>query len=155
MCVQLVGWLVTGYPWAKIDTPAHQVFLDAFEAKYGEPPKLGAVVGHAMIHSIAAMLERAGSTETDAMIEAMAGLEVDTPFGPITWRGLDHQATMGAFVGRIAVEVRNKAFLKDELYALLERHGAALATLDHPWMPDPEDMLRRMQDRAQRAGGFG
>jgi branched-chain amino acid transport system substrate-binding protein len=99
-----VGWLVTGYPWAKIDTPAHQVFLDAFEAKSGEPPKLGAVVGHVMIHSIAAMLDAAGSTETDAMIEAMAGLEVDTPFGPITWRGLDHQATMGAFVGRIAVE---------------------------------------------------
>lgn len=55
---------------------------------------------------------------------------------------------------RIAVEVRNKAFLKDELYAVLERHGAALATIDHPWMPDPEDMLRRMEERAQRPGGF-
>jgi branched-chain amino acid transport system substrate-binding protein len=38
------------------------------------------------------------------MIEAMAGLEVMTPFGPITWRAIDHQATMGAFVGRTAVE---------------------------------------------------
>jgi branched-chain amino acid transport system substrate-binding protein len=38
------------------------------------------------------------------MIEAMAGLEVDTPFGRVTWRGIDHQATMGAYVGRIAVE---------------------------------------------------
>ena len=97
------GWLVTGYPWSEIDTPAHTAFLEAFEAKWNEPPKLGAVVGYAMIHSIAAMLEKAGSTDTDAMIDAMAGLEVDTPFGPITWRGIDHQATMGAFVGRIAV----------------------------------------------------
>jgi branched-chain amino acid transport system substrate-binding protein len=98
------GWLVTGYPWAEIDTPEHEVFLDAFQARWNEPPKLGAVVGYAMIHSIAAMLNKAGSTETDAMIEAMAGLEVLTPFGAIAWREIDHQATMGAYVGRIAVK---------------------------------------------------
>jgi len=98
------GWLVTGYPWADIDTMAHQAFLEAFQAKWNEPPKLGAVVGYSMIYSIAAMLDKAGSTDTDAMIAAMAGLEVDTPFGPITWREIDHQATMGAYVGRIAVK---------------------------------------------------
>jgi len=98
------GWLVTGYPWAEIDTPEHEVFLDAFQARWNEPPKLGAVVGYSMIHSIAAMLNKAGSTETDAMIEAMAGLEVLTPFGAIAWREIDHQATMGAYVGRIAVK---------------------------------------------------
>jgi len=95
---------VTGYPWAEIDTPEHEVFLDAFQARWNEPPKLGAVVGYSMIHSIAAMLNKAGSTETDAMIEAMAGLEVLTPFGAIAWREIDHQATMGAYVGRIAVK---------------------------------------------------
>jgi branched-chain amino acid transport system substrate-binding protein len=98
------GWLVTGYPWSKIDTPEHKAFLDAFQAKWNEPPKLGAVVGYTMIHSIAAMLEKAGSAETDAMIEAMAGLELMSPFGPIAWRAIDHQATMGAYVGRTAVE---------------------------------------------------
>jgi branched-chain amino acid transport system substrate-binding protein len=98
------GWLVTGYPWSRIDTPEHKAFLDAFQAKWNEPPKLGAVVGYTMIHSIAAMLDKAGSTETDAMIEAMAGLQVMSPFGPITWREIDHQSTMGAYVGRIAVE---------------------------------------------------
>jgi branched-chain amino acid transport system substrate-binding protein len=98
------GWIVTGYPWAKIDTPEHRAFLDEFMARWNEPPKQGAVVGYAMIKSIAAMLEKAGSTDTDAMIEAMAGLEVMTPFGLIAWRAIDHQATMGAFVGRTAVE---------------------------------------------------
>jgi branched-chain amino acid transport system substrate-binding protein len=98
------GWLVTGYPWSKIDTPEHNQFLDAFMARWNEPPKLGAVVGYAMIHSIAAMLERAGSTDTDAMIKAMAGLEVLSPFGPMVWRESDHQATMGAYVGYTTVE---------------------------------------------------
>jgi len=98
------GWLVTGYPWAEIDTPEHQAFLDAFQGRWNEPPKLGAVVGYSMIRSIAAMLDQAGSTETDAMIDAMAGLKLTTPFGPIAWREIDHQATMGAYVGRIAVK---------------------------------------------------
>ena len=98
------GWLVTGYPWSKIETPEHQAFLDAFQDMHGTHPMLGAVVGYTMIKSIAAMLEKAGSTETDAMIEAMAGLEVESPFGPVTWREIDHQATMGAYVGRTAVE---------------------------------------------------
>jgi branched-chain amino acid transport system substrate-binding protein len=98
------GWIVTGYPWAEIETPEHQAFLDAFQGKFGEPPKLGAVVGYAMIQTIAAMLEKAGSTETNAMNQAMAGLEVDTPFGRVLWRAIDHQATMGAFVGRLAVK---------------------------------------------------
>jgi branched-chain amino acid transport system substrate-binding protein len=97
------GWIVTGYPWSQIDTPEHRAFLDAFTARWNEPPKLGAVVGYTMIKSIAAMLEKAGSTDTEVMIEAMAGLEVTSPFGPITWREIDHQATMGAFVGRTAV----------------------------------------------------
>jgi branched-chain amino acid transport system substrate-binding protein len=98
------GWIVTGYPWSKIDTPEHKAFLAAFQGAYGEPPKLGAVVGYAMIQTIAAMLERAGSTDTDTMMQAMVELEVETPFGPIVWREIDHQATMGAFVGRLAVE---------------------------------------------------
>jgi branched-chain amino acid transport system substrate-binding protein len=99
-----VGWLVTGYPVREIDTPAHVAFRDAFEAKWHELPKLGAVVGYSMIRSIAAMLDKAGSTDTDKMIAAMAGLQVGTPFGEITWRALDHQSTMGAFVGRIALK---------------------------------------------------
>ena len=109
------GWIVTGYPWSQIDTPEHQAFLDAFTARWHEPPKLGAVVGYTMIKSIAAMLEKAGSTDTDAMIDAMAGLEVTSPFGPITWREIDHQATMGAFVGRTAV-VNNEPTMVDWHY---------------------------------------
>jgi branched-chain amino acid transport system substrate-binding protein len=62
------------------------------------------VVGYAMVYSIAAMLDRSRSTETEAMLEAMAGLELSSPFGRITWREIDHQATMGAYVGRTAVE---------------------------------------------------
>ncbi|HET6518950.1 MAG TPA: ABC transporter substrate-binding protein, partial [Geminicoccaceae bacterium] len=98
------GWIVTGYPWSKIDTPEHTEFLAAYRERWSEPPKLGSVVGYATIHSIARAIEKAGSTDTEALIEAFAGLEVMTPFGPVTWREIDHQATMGAYVGRTTVE---------------------------------------------------
>jgi len=37
---------------------------------------------------------------------------------------------------RFAVEVRNKKWLEERLYGLLRDHGAALALIDHPWMPE-------------------
>jgi len=40
----------------------------------------------------------------EKLIAAMSGLVVDTPFGPITYRAIDHQSTMGAYVGQIGVK---------------------------------------------------
>jgi uncharacterized protein YecE (DUF72 family) len=36
-----------------------------------------------------------------------------------------------------AVEVRNKNWLTEKLYAVLRRYGVALALVDHAWMPRP------------------
>ena len=99
-----VGWVVTGYPWYAIDTPEHKAFLDAYQARFNDYPRLGTVVGYNAILSLAAGIRKAGSTDTEALIKAFAGLEVNTPFGPITYRGLDHQSTMGAYVGTLAVK---------------------------------------------------
>ena len=93
------GWLVTGYPWYDIDTPAHNAFLAAYQQRWDDYPRIGSVVGYNTMLAIKAMLERAGSTETEAMVDALEGLSFDAPTGPITFRAIDHQATMGAYVG--------------------------------------------------------
>jgi branched-chain amino acid transport system substrate-binding protein len=98
------GWIVTGYPWDTLDTPAHRAFADAYRTRWKEPPRCGSVVGYALIDSIAAGLAKAGSTETEAMVEGFRGARFETPFGPALYRALDHQATLGAFVGRIALK---------------------------------------------------
>ena len=46
----------------------------------------------------------------------MEGLSVETPFGKITYRALDHQSTMGAYVGRIGVK-DGKGVMTDWRYA--------------------------------------
>ncbi len=94
-----VGWLVTGYPWQFIDTPEHNKFLAAYRAAYDDYPRIGSVVGYNTMLAIAAMLKKAGSTDTEKMVDAMEGLTFDSPTGPITFRKIDHQSTMGAYVG--------------------------------------------------------
>lgn len=99
-----VGWIVTGYPWDKIKTPEHQAFLAAYQKKYNDYPRLGSIVGYTTMKSLAAGIAKAGSTDTEKMIAAFRGLAVDGPFGPFTYRASDHQATAGAYVGKIALE---------------------------------------------------
>lgn len=94
------GWIVTGYPWYGIKTPEHQAFLKAYQDKFKDYPRLGSVVGYATIMSIAEGVRKAGSTDTEKMIQAFKGLSLMSPFGPITYRSEDHQSTMGGYVGK-------------------------------------------------------
>jgi branched-chain amino acid transport system substrate-binding protein len=109
------GWLVTGYPWNAIKAPEHEAFLQAYQAKYKDYPRLGSLVGYTIIKAVAAILTKAGSTETDKLIAAAEGIGIDTPFGPIQFRAIDHQSTLGAFVGKTALK-DGKGVMIDSIY---------------------------------------
>ncbi|OXR49103.1 MULTISPECIES: ABC transporter substrate-binding protein [unclassified Pusillimonas] len=109
------GWIVTGYPWYAIDTPEHKAFLEAYQAKFNDYPRLGTVVGYAAIMSLAEGIKKAGSTDTEALIKAFRGLELMSPFGPITYRPQDHQSTMGIYVGKLAKK-DGKGIMTDFVY---------------------------------------
>lgn len=97
------GWTVTGFPWYDFEEGANKTFVDAYQAKFDESPKLGSLVGYMTAQSIAAAITRAESIDTEKLRQAFLGLEVDTPVGRITYREQDHQSTMGAFVGKTTV----------------------------------------------------
>src|SRR3954449_2592863 len=92
------GWVVTGYPWYGIQTPEHKAFFLAYQGKYKDNPRLGSVVGYSTIKSLAEGIKKAKSTDTEKLIAAFSGLELMTPFGKVTYRAIDHQSTMGAYV---------------------------------------------------------
>jgi branched-chain amino acid transport system substrate-binding protein len=96
------GWWVTGYPWSAIDTPEHKAFLEAYRKRWKDYPRQGSVVGYAAIHTVANAVRKAKAVDTEKLVGALKGLEMRTPFGPVTWRAIDHQSTMGAFVGQLA-----------------------------------------------------
>jgi branched-chain amino acid transport system substrate-binding protein len=49
------------------------------------------------------------------MIAAAEGLSLSSPFGEITFRKIDHQSTLGAFVGKTALK-DGKGVMVDSVY---------------------------------------
>ncbi|MBQ0130844.1 MAG: ABC transporter substrate-binding protein, partial [Comamonas sp.] len=110
------GWIVTGYPWYAIKTAEHDAFLTAYQGKFKDYPRLGTIVGYNAIQSLAAGIQKAGSTDTEKLIAAFKGLDVNTPWGPITYRTQDHQSTMGAFVGKTTYDKAAKRGVMTNFY---------------------------------------
>ena len=110
------GWIVTGYPHEQIETPEHKAFRDAYQKRFNDFPRQGSVVGYATFKAIAAAIEKAGSTDPENVVDALSGLQLTSPFGPITFRASDHQATMGAYVGKTTVK-DGRGTMKDWRYA--------------------------------------
>ena len=127
-----VGWIVTGYPWDQIETPEHKAFVAAYRARWNDYPRLGSVVGYSALQSVAAALRKAGSTDTEKLVAAMDNLSHMTPFGQIVYRALDHQSTMGAYVGRTAVK-DGRGVMVDWRYEPGDKH-----------LP-PDDVVRKLR----------
>jgi branched-chain amino acid transport system substrate-binding protein len=111
-----LGWYVTGYPWYSLETPEHVKFRTAYQKRFNDYPRLGSVVGYSTVIAAAAAIKKAGSTDAEKIVTALSGLSFGTPFGPVMFRPLDHQSTMGAFVGRTAVK-DGKGVMVDWRYA--------------------------------------
>ncbi|MBI3433660.1 MAG: ABC transporter substrate-binding protein [Proteobacteria bacterium] len=127
-----VGWIVTGYPWDLVDLPEHKAFVAAYQKRWNDYPRLGSIVGYATMKSLAAGIAKAGSTDTEKLVAAFEGLKVESPFGPFSFRAIDHQATMGAFVGKIALK-NGKGTMADFKYV----DGASV-------MP-PDDEVKKLR----------
>ncbi len=126
------GWYVTGYPWSELKTPEHVKFLNAYQAKYKDYPRLGSVVGYATIMSAVEIIKKAGSLDQDKLIKAASGITVLTPFGMIEFRPIDQQSTMGAYVGKLGVK-DGKGVMKDWRF------------VDGKDVLPPDDEIRKMR----------
>src|SRR5580698_7285170 len=121
---------LTGYPWYSIKTPEHDAFLKAYQAKYNDYPRLGSIVGYETIKSAAAILTKANSTDPEKLIAAAEGIAVPSPFGEITFRKIDHQSTLGAFIGKTSLK-DGKGVMVDSVY----RKGAN-------YLPSDEEVMK-------------
>src|SRR2546421_717720 len=100
------GMLVTGYPWYDIQQPAHKDFVARFTKKTDHNPVLGSLVGYVTYLSIFEAIKKAGGTDTEKLVAAFRDLKVETPIGPIGYRAVDGQSTMGAWVGMTKIDAK-------------------------------------------------
>lgn len=110
------GWIVTGYPWSQISTPEHAKFFNAYYKRYSDYPRLGSVVGYSAFTAIFEAIRKAKSVDTEKLIAALRTLQWSTPFGLAQFRAIDHQSTMGAYVGKLDVR-DGKGVMVDWRYA--------------------------------------
>jgi len=110
-----VGWIVTGYPWHAVNTPEHQAFAKAYQARFNDYPRISSVMGYSTVKSIAEGLRKAGPGDQEKLVDAFRGLRVVTPFGPIVYRPEDNQSTIGAFIGKTRL-VDGKGMMVENRY---------------------------------------
>jgi len=81
------------------DTPANKAFVKAFQDAYGAPPGFPALHGYITAHFIAEGFKKAGVLDKEKFIDAIEGLQIDSPVGRIEMRACDHQATLPMYLG--------------------------------------------------------
>ena len=81
------------------DTPANKKFVEDFQAAYGNPPGFPAFHGYITAHFIAEAYKKAGKPDREKFIDALEGLSVESPVGPIKMRACDHQAVLPIYLG--------------------------------------------------------
>lgn len=94
-------WVSSNYAFYYPDTPANRDFAARYKARTGDLPFSGAAYGYVATYFLAEAIRKAGTTDTEKVVEALEGLTVDTPHGPITMRAYDHQANKGQLWGRL------------------------------------------------------
>src|SRR5437016_6971676 len=70
-----VGWIVTGYPWNEVATPENKAFVAAYQNRYHDYPRMGSIVGYLTVKSLAAGIAKAGSTDTEKLVDTFRGLK--------------------------------------------------------------------------------
>jgi len=81
------------------ETPANKAFVRDFQKAYGRVPAVGAVYGVLAAKYIVGAYNRAGSFDTEAFIDHLEGMWVDSPVGKVTMRAYDHQAMLPMYMG--------------------------------------------------------
>jgi branched-chain amino acid transport system substrate-binding protein len=103
-------WVGTNYTF-KIDTPENKAFVSSFRKEFGMIPGDQAFCGYVGVKFVGEGMRKARSLDKEKIIDALEGLTIKTPAGPITIRKFDHQGNMGLFIGRTKVDPEYPDFL--------------------------------------------
>ncbi len=85
----------------ELDNQRNADFVDAYQSEHDSPPDNFARVGYQSVLMTARGVHEAGSANPNDVIDALAGLEMDTILGSNQFRECDHQATNPTWMGEL------------------------------------------------------
>jgi branched-chain amino acid transport system substrate-binding protein len=98
-------YMTTGY-FSSIDTPGNKKFLAALKAKFGDDMKLQSFLSQASYdaaHLYALAVNKAGTTDTAAVLKALSEVQFEGPRGPIAMT-TDRHATLTIYIAQADAE---------------------------------------------------
>ncbi len=95
-------WVGTRYWFLGNDSPRNVAFREAYRKRFGQFPSYNAHGAYAALYAYKAAVEKAKTTDKDAVAAALEGLTLDLPVGKVTLRPEDHQALTDATWGKTA-----------------------------------------------------
>ncbi|KGF70536.1 ABC transporter permease [Hoeflea sp. BAL378] len=84
--------------------PVNDWLVKEHMARFGSPPDFFTAGGMAAGIAVVEAIKKAGSTDTEALISAMEGMEWETPKGTMRFRKEDHQALQAMYHFRTEVQ---------------------------------------------------
>jgi branched-chain amino acid transport system substrate-binding protein len=97
-------WVISPY-WHSIPGKANADFVHAYLKKYNMLPANPPQFAYAAVKAYAAAVQKTGTTDKEAVVDALEGFTFEAPLGPITIRREDHQAIHSGFAGRISEQM--------------------------------------------------
>ncbi|AOY89092.1 branched-chain amino acid ABC transporter substrate-binding protein [Marinobacter salinus] len=97
--------VVSTTPWEwmipyQLDFPRGQAFVESFTEHYGVRPTSTAATSYGIVYQYKEAVERAGTTNTKALIEALEGHSYSLLKDRQQWRAFDHQNLQTVYVVR-------------------------------------------------------
>lgn len=105
----------TNYHWTFPANPMNDWLVGEHRRRFGGPPDFFTAGGMAAASAVVTALERAGSSDPEALVATMEGMTFETPKGPMTFRREDHQALQAMYHYRVRAEGQDE----DELLTLV------------------------------------
>jgi branched-chain amino acid transport system substrate-binding protein len=100
------------------DTESNRKFVSAFQAEYGTTPGFPAFHGYITAQFIAQAFAKAGTVDKEKFVDAMEGMEIDSPVGRIAMRACDHQVALPMYLGTTRKEAGKDYIVSGDITTL-------------------------------------
>ncbi len=94
----------TYYYYGIPKNPVNDWFVAEHQKRFGGPPDMFTAGGFTAAMAVVAAVEKAKSTDSEALIAAMEGMSFDTPKGEMIFRKEDHQALQSMYHFKVRVD---------------------------------------------------
>jgi len=112
------GAVMGGLPWYAIEGDLNKKFIADFRKEYNKAPFTAAYLVLLNLQALQQGVEKAKTTDTEKVVDALEGLVVNTVVGPVKIRAFDHQGAAPLWTGRAAWDDKLKIGVLQDIVKL-------------------------------------